>query len=289
MNSGSLETLTPFPLSYGQDIMKIIFITAALIILFFFSIRSIEKKSLYYPLREIEGTPRDIGLDYEEVRVTTIDGVRLSAWFIPSDLSGATILFSHGNGGNISHRLEKIRILNGLGLDVLIFDYRGYGGSKGSPSEKGLYLDAEAVYDYLVNQKKIPAREIVGYGESLGGAVIIDLAGKHELGGIILEGAFTSVRDIAKRYFPLVPSFVYKTAFDSYKKIRNVGYPKLHFHSTADEVIPFDLGEKLFDNAPEPKEFVKLHGGHNDSFIISQDVFASKIDSFIQSLEAPRP
>ncbi len=269
--------------------MKIVFIIVALIVLFFLSIRSIEKKSLYYPLREIDGTPRDIGLDYEDVRVMTRDGVRISGWFIPSGSSRATLIFSHGNGGNISHRLEKIKILNGLGLDVLIFDYRGYGGSKGSPSEKGLYLDAEAVYDYLVNQKKIPARKIVGYGESLGGAVIIDLAGKHELGGIIVEGAFSSVRDIAKRYFPLVPSFVYKTTFDSYKKIRNVGYPKLHIHSTADEVVPFDLGEKLFDNASEPKEFVKLHGGHNDSFIISQDVFASKIDSFIQSLDSPNP
>jgi fermentation-respiration switch protein FrsA (DUF1100 family) len=269
--------------------MKIIFITAALIVLFFFSIRFIEKKSLYYPLREIEGTPRDIDLYYEDVRVTTRDGVRLSAWFIPSDLPGATILFSHGNGGNISHRLEKIKILNGLGLDVLIFDYRGYGGSKGSPSENGLYLDAEAVYDYLVNQKKIPARKIVGYGESLGGAVIVDLAGKHELGGIIMEGAFTSVRDMAKRYFPLVPSFVYKTAFDSYEKIKNIGYPKLHIHSTADEVVPFDLGEKLFNNATEPKEFVKLHGGHNDAFLISRDLFASKLDFFIESLESASP
>ena len=268
----------------GTYPLKIIIITVSLIVLFFFFIRFIEKKSLYFPLRKIEVTPQDIGLEYEEVFITTGDKVRISGWYIPSCSSRATVLFSHGNGGNISHRLEKIKIFNDLDFNVLIFDYRGYGMSKGSPSESGLYLDGEAVYRYLLNEKNIPPEGIIGYGESLGGAVVIDLASKHTLGGIILEGSFPSIRDMAQHYFPFIPGFVYKTSFDSFHKIEDLTLPKLHLHSVSDEVVPFALGKKLFEHAPEPKEFVALQGGHNDSFLISRDVFIERIDSFAADL-----
>jgi fermentation-respiration switch protein FrsA (DUF1100 family) len=264
--------------------MKSILLVIAALILFFFFIRFIEKKSLYYPLKKIEAAPRDIGLDYEEVYISAKDGVRIAGWYLPSKSPRATFIFSHGNGGNISHRLEKIKMLNDLDVNVLIFDYRGYGMSNGSPSEEGLYLDAEAVYDYLVHEKKVPPRKIIGYGESLGASVIIDLAGRHELGGIIVEGGFPSIRDMAKEYFPFIPSFVYKTSYNSLEKIGRIKAPKLHFHSVDDEVVPYELGRKLFDRAPGPKEFVDLQGGHNDSFLISRDVFVEKIDSFIGRL-----
>ncbi len=264
--------------------MKSIFLAIAVLVVLFCFVRFIEKKSLYFPLGKIEATPQDIDLEYEEVYISTKDGARVSCWYIPSRSPRATFLFSHGNGGNISHRLEKIKIFNALDVNVLIFDYRGYGMSKGSPSEEGLYLDAEAVYNYLVNSKKIPAHEIIAYGESLGGAVIIDLASRHKLGGVIIEGGFTSIRDMAKKYFPFVPSFVYKTRFDSYAKIRKIKAPALHFHSINDEIVPFRLGKKLFDNAPGPKEFVELQGGHNDAFLISRDVFIENIDSFVGKL-----
>jgi len=255
----------------------------SLILLFFF-IRFIEKKSLYYPLKKIEATPRDIGLDYEEIFITTKDKVLISGWYIPSGSPRATFIFSHGNGGNISHRLEKIKMFNDLRVNVLIFDYRGYGMSEGSLSEEGLYLDAEAVYDYLVNEKQVPPEKIIGYGESLGGAVMVDLAVRREMGGIIIEGCFTSIQDMAKKIFPFIPSFIYKTSFNSLEKISRVKAPTLHFHSVADEVIPYQLGRKLFDRAPGPKEFVDLQGGHNDSFLISRDVFIEKTDSFISRL-----
>lgn len=264
--------------------MKIILlITAALILLFIF-IRFIEKKSLYYPLKKIEATPRDIGLDYEEVFITTKDSVLISGWYIPSGSPGGTFLFSHGNGGNISHRLEKIKMFNDLHVNVLIFDYRGYGMSKGSPSEEGIYLDAEAVYDYLVNEKKVPPQKIIGYGESLGGTVMVDLAVKHEMGGVIIEGSFTSIKDMAKKHFPFIPAFVYKTAFNAQEKIGSVKAPTLHLHSSADEIVPYELGRRLFDSAPGLKEFVPLQGGHNDSFLISRDLFIEKIDEFISRL-----
>jgi len=268
----------------GKTTMTIVLVIAAAIVLFFLFIRFIEKKSLYYPLKHIEVTPRDIGLDYEEVFIPTKDKVLISGWYIPAVSPRATFLFCHGNGGNISHRLEKIKMFNELHVNVLIFDYRGYGMSRGSPSEGGLYLDAEAVYDYLINEKKVPPEIIIGYGESMGGPVIIDLAVKHKLGGIIVEGSFTSVQDMAKIYFPFIPAFIYKTSFNALEKIARTQAPTLHFHSTADEIVPYELGRRLFDSAPGPKEFVDLQGGHNDAFLISRDLFVEKTDAFISRL-----
>ncbi len=265
--------------------MKIVLIIIAVPLALFFFVRFLEYKSTYYPFRAIEYTPKDIGLEYEDVSLTAKDGVQISGWFIPSQSSRAVVLFCHGNGGNISHRLQKIMILNRLNLDVLIFDYRGYGKSKGRPSENGLYLDAEAVYDYLLNKRKVPPRKIIGYGESLGGAVIAELALRRELGSIIMESSFTSVADMAKTVAPFIPGFVFKSRFDTLSKIKNIGYPKLILHSTDDEVVPFEHGRRLFDNAEEPKEFIEMKGGHNDAFLVSGDLFVSAIDSFIERLQ----
>ena len=266
------------------NLIKIVLII--IIILFFFlAVRYLEKKNLYYPFRAIEATPEDIRLEYEDVYVTTEDGVRLSAWFIPSEEPRATLMFCHGNGGNISHRLDKIKIFNDLYLDVFIFDYRGYGMSKGEPSEKGLYLDAEAVYNYLLNDKKIPPQKLIVYGESLGGAVAVELAGRHKVGGIIIEGTFTSVKDMAKRIAPFIPAFIYSSKYDSLERIKDIKAPKLIFHSIDDEIVPFESGERLFNAAKEPKEFVELRGGHNDAFLVSQDIFISRIDLFIKRIQ----
>lgn len=264
--------------------MKVVIFFIAVPVFLFFSVRFLEHKSLYFPFRTLDTTPKDIGLDYEKINIVTTDGIRLSAWFIPSKDSRAVLLFCHGNGGNIGHRLEKIMILNKLYLDILIFDYRGYGKSSGRPSENGLYIDAEAVYDYMVNEKNIPPAKIIGYGESLGGPVIIDLALKREMGGIIIEDAFTSVNDMAKEHFPFIPSFVLKSRYNSLEKIKNIKIPKLIFHSTNDEIVPFEQGQRLFERAAEPKEFVELHGGHNDAFIVSREIYSSGIDRFVSRL-----
>lgn len=264
--------------------MKVTLLIVVFLVLAFFFIRFFERINLYFPVRTIEATPEDIDLEYEDVSFTAKDGVMLNGWFIPSETHRAVLIFCHGNAGNISHRLEKIKIFNGLDLDVLIFDYRGYGLSKGSPSEKGLYLDAEAAYDYLVNYRGMESVKVVAYGESLGSAVTVDLAGKRRLAGIIIEGGFSSVRDMAKEIFPFIPAFVYKTRFDSLDKIKNIGPPKLIFHSADDEIVPFEHGEKLFHAAAGRRELVRLRGGHNDAFFSSGDIFASKIDSFINRL-----
>ncbi|MCK5138754.1 MAG: alpha/beta hydrolase, partial [Thermodesulfovibrionia bacterium] len=154
-------------------LIKIVLVAAVLII-GLIGFRYLEKKTLYFPLRKIEATPKDIRLDYEDLSIMTKDGIQLAGWFIPAKRPRATLLFCHGNGGNISHRMEKIKLLNALNVDILIFDYRGYGMSKGRPSEHGLYLDAEAAYAYLITSKEVLPEKIIVFGESLGSAVAVD-------------------------------------------------------------------------------------------------------------------
>ena len=266
--------------------MKILISASAVVLLLFFFIRLLEQKSLYFPFRDIEVTPGDMGLAYEEIFLETRDSVRISGWYVPSPVARATVLFCHGNGGNISHRLEKIKILHDMNVNILIFDYRGYGTSEGRPSEKGLYRDGEAAYAWLVNEKNVPPREIIGYGESLGAAVVIDLAAKHELGGLIIEGGFTSVRDMARHYLPFIPRFFVSDSFNSAEKIAALTVPKLHFHSPGDEVVPFKIGKKLYERAAEPKELAELRGGHNDAFLASETVFRARLDSFLSTVNA---
>lgn len=268
----------------NSSCMKALLFIITISFLLFIFVRFLEYKSLYYPFRTIEMTPEEIGLAYETVTLTAGDGVQISGWFIPAESSRGTVLFAHGNGGNISHRLDKIRILNDLNANTFIFDYRGYGMSKGRPSETGLYRDAQAAYEYLVNEKKIPSGEIIGYGESLGGAVIISLAENHELGGLIIESAFTSVRDMGKRIFPFIPEILYKSRFDSLSRMQNIRYPMLIMHSRDDEIVPYDMGKRLFEAAGTPKKFVELRGGHNDGFLVSKKLYMRALDSFLGSI-----
>lgn len=267
--------------------MKFIITVVVILVVLFFLIRFVEQKTLYFPFKVIEATPEAIGLNYENVTVSTDDGIRLTGWFIPSEQSRAAILLSHGNGGNISHRLEKIKILHDLDLDVLIYDYRGYGKSTGKPSESGLYMDAQAMLNYLKNEKKVASVKIIAYGESLGSAVTIDLAGKRDVGAIIIESGFTSIHDMAKKIFGVAPSFLIHAKYDSVNKIKSMRIPKLIMHSPDDEVVPFEQGKRLYDSAPQPKHFVELQGGHNDGFLVSGKVYSRAIDEFVMSEVRP--
>ena len=264
--------------------MKILLLIIAIPIILFIFIRFLEQKSLYYPFRAIEITPKEIGLDFEDVNITTDDGVDIHGWFIPAKDPAGVLLFSHGNGGNISHRLEKLQMLHELNLDILIYDYRGYGMSKGRPSEAGLYLDAEAMYEFLINEKGDKPDHIIAYGESLGGAVAVELARSHALRGLILEGSFSSIKDIAKHYFPFIPTFILKTSYDSKSKIESIAVPKLIMHSIDDEIIPFKYGVALFDASAGPRKFIILKGGHNDSFLISREEYLSEIKAFLSEM-----
>lgn len=264
--------------------MKLFVWLIIFIILFLIWVRYLERHSVYFPMREVAATPASLALPYEEIYFRTSDNKKLNGWFIPSTRDEITIIFCHGNGGNIGHRLEKIQILHNLGVDIFIFDYRGYGKSEGRPSEIGLYQDAVAAYDYLIKIHKVSKANIILYGESLGGAVAIDLAQKVNAQALITEDVFTSLKDMVKVAYPLVPHFMLSTRFDSISKIKKVTCPKLFIHSIDDEIVPFYLGERLYNAARPPKKFLKIRGGHNTAFLDSKEQFKEGIKSFLDSL-----
>jgi hypothetical protein len=262
--------------------MKILLWLVLCILIFVFCFRYIERHSIYYPMKDISATPADMGWRYEDVTFKSSDKNSLNGWFIPANGSGPTVIFCHGNAGNISHRLSKISILKGLGLDVFIFDYRGYGKSEGTPSESGLYKDTAAAYEYCVNVRKIPKDRIILYGESIGSAAVIDLARTAEVGALIAEEPFTSVKDMARLAFPFFPHFIFSSRFDSLTKIKGLRCPKLIIHAVDDEIVPFEQGEALFVAAPPPKKFLKLRGSHNTAFLDSRQEYEEGLNSFLK-------
>ena len=241
-----------------------------------------EKKGIYYPTKEIEFTPIDVGLKYENVFFYIGSGLTLNGWFIPAEDPRATLLFCHGNAGNISHRIEIIKVFNKLNLNVFIFDYRGYGKSRGSPSEEGLYRDAQAAYKYLLGRKNINKDAIVVYGKSIGANVAIDLVSKVKAAALISESGFSSAYDMGRKLFPYLPTkWIITIKYDALTKIKNISIPKLIIHSQDDEIVPFKLGKKLFEAAPPPKEFYEMQGGHNEAFFMAREEYSVKINNFL--------
>jgi fermentation-respiration switch protein FrsA (DUF1100 family) len=244
-----------------------------------------QPRLLYYPnlpTRELMATPAEIGLDYEAVTLPTDDGLRLSAWYIPHPAPRATMLFFHGNAGNLSNRLESLRLFHDLGLAVFIIDYRGYGQSEGSPSETGTYRDAAAAWDYLVDERHIAPQEIVIFGRSLGGAIAAELASHTRPAALILESAFTSVPNMAARLYPWLPvRWLSRYRYDTRRALEATSSPVLIIHSREDDIIPYAEGEQLFAHAREPKRFLKILGGHGNGFLISRDAYERGIDDFL--------
>jgi fermentation-respiration switch protein FrsA (DUF1100 family) len=240
---------------------------------------------LYHPGYELRATPADIGIPFESVSLQTADGKRLAAWWIPSQSPRGTLLFCHGNAGNIADRLDSIRIFNGLGLNLFIFDYRGYGKSNGSPSEQGIYRDVEAAWDYLERNRGIDPQKIVVFGRSLGGSVAAWISQTRRPGALILEAAFTSLQEVARDRVP--GFFVNLFVSDQYPTIRYltlVQCPVLIIHSRDDEVIPFGHGKALFATATGSKELVVIRGSHNTGFLDSRPLYEQAMDSFLSKV-----
>ena len=243
---------------------------------------------LYFPdmpTRQVQATPGDIGLDFDSVTLTTSDNEQLDAWFVPAELARGTLLFCHGNAGNNSHRLDSIRLFHELGLSVLIFDYRGYGQSTGKPTEKGTYRDADAAWQYLVEQRGIPPQHIILFGRSLGASITAELATRQVAAGVILESAFTSVPDVAAKFYPWLPvRWMSRYQYNTRKQLADIHSPVLIAHSRDDEIIPYSNGERLFEAASEPKQFLELRGGHNDGFMVSGDSYLRGLEVFINEV-----
>lgn len=237
---------------------------------------------LFYPYKQLDGLPSDWGIAYENVELVTADNVRIHGWYIPNKSSNRVLLFFHGNGGNISHRGDSLKIFHQLGLNVLIIDYRGYGLSEGELSEKGIYKDAMSSWHFLLD-RGFKESDIIIFGRSLGGAVATQLATKVKPAALILESTFSSVRDMASRVMPLISSLVYlRFSFNSESKVKNISVPLLVMHSPDDEIIPFKLGQKVFAAANGPKYFYELSGGHNEGFIESMPGYQKMLKTFIE-------
>lgn len=241
---------------------------------------------LYYPempTRDIEVTPAEIGLSFDNVQLLAADGIRLHGWFVPAISPRGTLLFSHGNAGNIGHRLDSIRQFHSLGLNVLIYDYRGFGESEGKPTEAGTYLDVKAAWDYLLEERMMVPREIIIFGRSLGAAMAAELASQNPSAAVILESAFTSVPDMAASIYPWLPvRLLSRYQYNNLEKVSLISSPLLVIHSRADEIVPYVHGESLFAAAHEPKQFLELNGGHNDGNHVSHDIYMQTLQRFLE-------
>lgn len=239
---------------------------------------------IFFPDSNLLETPKDWGLDYQEVNLLTEDKLQIHGWYIPKTNAKQTLLFFHGNAGNISHRGHSVAIFNQLGLNVLIIDYRGYGQSEGLPSEKGFYKDAFAAWNFLSKVKEVQKENIIIFGRSMGGAVATELASKVQPGKLIIESSFSSAQDVARELFPLLFRLtILRFNFDAEKYLKLFNGPLLVIHSAEDEIIPYKLGKKLFDSGNEPKQFVQIKGDHNGGFIYSQPLYQKALDDFIFS------
>jgi fermentation-respiration switch protein FrsA (DUF1100 family) len=253
-------------------------------------LRVYESKLIYFPgpERTLTAPPSSLGLPVQRVEIPTEDAVQLVAWIIPAEpRSSFWLLICHGNAGNLSEFDRPVHYagLRQLGLNLLAFDYRGYGESKGVPSETGLYRDASAAYRYLTNRRGVTPEHIIIFGHSLGSAVAVDLASRVPAAGLIVEGAFTSATDRGQELYPYIPvRWIAASRFSSLEKIGRVKVPKLFLHATEDEVIPLAHGRRLYEAAPPPKTFVELRGGHGDAFDVDSLNYFGSIERFLTTL-----
>ena len=248
-----------------------------------------QARLIYFPNlggRGLRATPADIGLEFEDLKLKTDDAVLIHGWYVPAPAAGQVVLFCHGNAGNISDRLESIRIFHELGLSVLIFDYRGYGLSSGRPDEPGTYRDAETAWTYLTRRGYRPDQIIV-FGRSLGAGVAAHLARERRPGALILESAFTSVADLGSYHYWYLPvRWLTRFRYATVNYVRQVTAPVLVVHSRNDEIVPFQFGQRVFEQAQEPKGFLEITGGHNDGFLVSGPVYTEGLRRFVDKYGA---
>lgn len=244
------------------------------------------ESQIFYPEKHLNFTPADFSMKYDDVWFESAGGVRLHGWYVPSAGSRTLMLFCHGNAGNIGDRVDNIMRLNRNGISVIIFDYRGYGKSRGRPSEDSLYRDAEAAWSVARTKAENANERLVVFGRSLGGIAAVHVAAQRGCAGLILESTFTNLGAMARLHFPLpLPEKWLRSRFNARKKIADVKCPILFFHGDSDDIVPMALGRRLFMAAPSPKEFVTLEGaGHNNTYLIDEDAYFAKVKDFISNL-----
>ena len=213
-----------------------------------------QRNLLYHP-SENNYQNDTIQFNHQEIFIKVNDEIKLKSWIINKDLKNLkTLVFFHGNAGDLSNRIYKLNELDKLNINILLISWRGFSGNEGYPTEKNLYEDAEAAIKWL-NKKKVSNSQIILYGESLGTGVAVEIASKNNFNSIILESPFTSIENSAKIYYPYLPvSFLLKDRYDSISKIKNINSPILIMHGRKDDIVPFFMGKKLFEKANSPKD-----------------------------------
>lgn len=243
------------------------------------------ENQVFFPDRQIIITPDQRGLEYEDILFEAQDKVMINGWFMPGKKEAPYFLFFHGNAGNISHRIDNLIMLNRIGLNVFIFDYRGYGKSAGKISEDGFYLDAAAAYQYTAKKASEHNNPIIIFGRSLGAVAAVHIAAGGKCSGVILESAFTSLKDMAAYHYPIpFLSRLIKGRFNAIATIKRVHQPTLFIHGDHDTIVPYKMGQALFDAANTPKIFYTIPGaGHNDTYEIAGTKYIEVLDRFIRA------
>ena len=256
---------------------------AVLVLVFLF-----QSRLVFYPEigRAVTLSPQSYGLRHESVEIHTADGETLAAWWVPAEDARGSVLFFHGNAGNISHRLDYLLMFHRLRYTTLIVDYRGYGRSTGSPSEEGTYRDAEAAWDYLRHGRLARPEHVVIAGESLGGGVATWLAARVEPRAVLLFSTFTSATDLgADVYWFLPVRILSRIGYESLENLKAIRAPIFVAHSRDDDIVPYRHGRRLYEAAGEPKAFVEMRGGHNDGFIFTRTEWVAQLAAFLDRLE----
>jgi uncharacterized protein len=253
-------------------------------LLIFLMLRWFEHRQVYHPDRVMAATGAELSRPFEDVFFRASDGAELNGWFFPADTNSQSrqlaVLVCHGNAGNISHRLDTYAALLATGVSVFAFDYRGYGRSRGQPSEEGTYRDAQAAYEWL-RRKGLAGTNIVAYGGSLGGGVATELAAREAVGGLVLQSTFTSVTDMGAELFPWLPvRWLGTIRYDTRSKLPRLHVPVLVMHSPADEMIGFHHGQANFAVANQPKLFWELQGDHNNP-LTDTELFIAGVEKFL--------
>jgi pimeloyl-ACP methyl ester carboxylesterase len=253
-------------------------------------IRSLLNSLLYFPSRVIVQTPEEAGLDSRELSLRTEDGALLHGWWIGArSESLGHLLLCHGNAGNVGDRVLHAALLTAAGFDVLLFDYRGYGRSSGSPDERGTYRDARAALAWLLEQPGVDPARVFYLGESLGGAVAVDLALERPPAGLVLLSTFTSVRELGRLHYPFLPTSLIPDAYPTVRRVPGLRTPLLVLHGDRDEIVPLTQARALFAAAPEPKLMHVFGGaGHNDLLELDGAEFAGVIASWVRSSQRGR-
>ena len=252
-----------------------------------------QERLIFFPGAAPQSTPAASGLEFSDRSIVARDGTEIHAWFVPAQSATVieplgAVLVCHGNAGNIEARLGCVEFFARTGFAVLLFDYRGYGNSRGRPSEEGTYLDAEAAYEHLISVAGFAPQRILVLGESLGGAVAIELARRRPVAGVILENTFTSLPDVGAKLYPWFPvRWLARLRFDSAAKIGALEHPVLVVHTADDEVVPFEHGRALFAAAREPKRFLATEGSHNGGGFLRRKAWRDEVVDFARGALAP--